>query len=242
MPNHGTAFEYNLGQSAEVNYAIGKSLAHVLPGFDPKEVLKALGSNTGQLNHLMTGVFASLLGNVSPARTETVVPVLEPEVGVIYRDFPTWKTIRTGKYKDVSAIQKAFKKLGCKISDWAKDIIGKPTFNLSQQEQDVELVAVSGRDLGFTKNVNRAEIYERSTTIFKLDLCQPEDGVYLREQYLDQANGEWRLIAMEPIAGSEGGLLIFDVRRGGDLWLHADYGKPGNLWSPGSVWVFRRRK
>lgn len=161
------------------------------------------------------------------------------------REFPIWKTIKVGKFKTLDGLRKTFKKTGCKISEWASSIIGKPAFKLASEETEVDLAKVSGYDLGFTARATRKDIYDRATKsgLFNLELCQAEDGPSLREQYLDQPYGEWLRIAMEPIADSSGGRSVFYVGRvGGRLLLDAHYGYPAFLWFPGDVWVFRRRK
>jgi len=48
------------------------------------------------------------------------------------------------------------------------------------------------------------------------------------------------LIGMKPIADSDGDLDVFYVKRNdSELWLNSDWSNPGNVWNPGSQWVFR---
>lgn len=241
MSQHGTAFVYSLGQFAEANSAMTKALAQVLPGFDPKDVLEAVGKKGSQLELLLQSGIATLInGDGTTIAPEQMIatPKSAPT------EFSTFLTGRIGIYKTLDAVKAAFGEKGCKISDWSADVMTKPQFVLSQEEQDIKWVAVSARQLGFKKSATRVAIIDRAEKDFGLDRCQPEDGVYIRLGHLNQPNGEWRLLAMDPITDSDGGLsIVFVVGRDGrGLWLDTHYGSAGNQWNPDFVWLFRRRK
>lgn len=173
---------------------------------------------------------------LSVAKTDQPIPapVLEP------RDFPVWKTIQLGRHKNVDGYRRAIKAAGMKISQWGNDILGKTP--LAPELVDIDLIRVSGKDLGFTRQTRRDEIYRRGLEL-GLELCPPEAGPALREQYSDLPAGEWHLIAMEPIADSGGNLGVFRVERDGDgRWLDARNGDPDRGWRPEVVWVFSRTK
>ncbi len=156
----------------------------------------------------------------------------------------TWKKIKLGTgLKDADDFRKALKKADCNIGDWGNDILGKPAFTVSPEETEVELVVVSVAELGFKEGATCADIYKRAQEL-GLDLCPNEVGPQLRLQYKDQPKGEWLLIGMEPITGSDGHLFVFSVGRhdGGRQWLDGDYGKPDFFWYAGYRWVFLRRK
>jgi hypothetical protein len=107
---------------------------------------------------------------------------------------------------------------------------------------ELDLVVVSVAELGFPDGATLKDIYAKAKT-FDLELCPCEVGPQLRLQYMDQPNGEWLLVAMEPITDSDGDPRVFDVGRGGrGRWLRARYGYPGIVWSGSSRWVFVRRK
>ena len=153
-----------------------------------------------------------------------------PETSSVPREFPTWKTVKMGTYKDANDFTIAFKKYGFRISDWAGDILKKIT--LADTETEIELVLVTVADLGFTKATRRDAIYNRAKEL-GLDLVPAEVGPQLRLAYTDQPMGEWLLMAMEPIADSDGDLDVFDVERYGDgQWLFANYGDPDYGWRP----------
>ena len=156
----------------------------------------------------------------------------------------TWCKIKLGTgLKDVDDFRKTLKKADCNIGDWGNDILGKPAFTVSSEETEVELVNVSVAELGFKAGATRADIYKRANEL-GLDLCPNEVGPQLRLQYKDQSKGEWLLIAMEPIAGSDGGLSVFRVERrgGGGQWLGGVDGRPVSFWGADDRWVFLRRK
>lgn len=118
------------------------------------------------------------------------------------REFATWKTITIGAQKSVKDLTDG----GFRISEWAGDILKKIT--LADAETEIELVLVSVADLGFTKATRRDAIYDRAKEL-GLDLVPAEAGPQLGLAYSDQPMGEWMLMAMEPIADSVGGLLVF---------------------------------
>jgi len=109
-------------------------------------------------------------------------------------------------------------------------------------ETEVDLVKVTVAELGFKEGVRRDQIYERAKEL-GLDLCLPEVGPQLRMQYLDQPNGEWILIGMEPIRDAVGDLSVFSVDRyDSELWLRSGYDDPDSVWSAGIQWVFVRSR
>jgi len=104
----------------------------------------------------------------------------------------------------------------------------------------VDLVALTVGELGFPEGATYAKICERAR-VRGLELCTPEVGPRLRLQYLDQPMDEWIIIAMEPIAGSDGGLNVFSVDCYDDgLWLRTGYGNPDRLWYANHRFVFVR--
>jgi hypothetical protein len=238
MSQHGTAFDYSLGQFVEAKYAFEKSLTKVLPGFDPKDLLKVLGEKSEELDTILRSGIGTLLGvNSIPAPAAATAAQSEPLV------FPTFLAGRIGIYKTVEAVQAAFTEKGCQISTYSGQLMSKPAFVLSQEEQDMEWVAVSGRQLGFTESYTRVALIDRAEKKFRLDRCQPEDGVYIRLGYLKQPKGEWRPLAMDPISASDGNLNIFDVKHDDDgLYLRAHYDDADYQWYPDDVWLFRRRQ
>jgi len=242
MSQHGTVFAYSLEQFAEANSAVIKSLAQVLPGFDPKEVLKALDKNGSKLELVLQSGIATLInGDDSITVPEQKIAAAQPPTAPV--ELPTFLAGRIGIYKTLEAVQAAFTEKGCQIGTYAGQMMSDPSFVLSQEEQDIEWVAASGRQLGFNKSYTRVALIERAEKDFNLDRCQPEDGVYIRLGYLKQPKGEWRPLAMDPITASDDNLRIFRVGHDdGGLCLFTSYVRAGLQWYPAYVWLFRRRK
>jgi len=157
------------------------------------------------------------------------------------RQLKVWKTIKLGTgLKTADDFRRALKDDGFNISDWASDILGKPAFKAADEDTEVDLVKVTVAELGFKNGARHNQIYERAKEL-GLGLCPPEVGPQLRLQYQDQPNGEWILVAMEPIVASDGSPCVFGVGRGGSgLWLDSDWGNPDGFWYPDDRWVFCR--
>ena len=167
---------------------------------------------------------------------ETVIQVAEHK-------FKTWKTIKLGTgLKTADDFREVLKDNGFKVSGWANDILGKSAFTVATEGIEVDLVKVTVVELGFKKGAQRRnQIYERARDL-GLELCPPEVGPQLRLQYQDQPNGEWILVAMEPIVDSVGDPGLFHVERyDSELWLcSCGWGYPDYFWDPGDQWVFCR--
>jgi len=151
----------------------------------------------------------------------------------------TWKTIKLGTgLKTADDFRKAFKASGNRIGDYANDILGKPAFSAAAKESELELVKVSVKELGFKNGATRQEIYQRAQEL-GLKICPNEVGPQLRLQYENQPNGEWVLVAMEPISDSDGYLLLFHVTHDdGGQWLGSYCGGPDDVWDADHVFVF----
>ena len=155
--------------------------------------------------------------------------------------FNIWRTIKLGTgLKTADDFRKALKDNGLNISEWANNTLRKPAFTVASEETEVDLVKVTVAELGFKDGARRDQIYEKAQKL-GLELCPAEVGPQLRLQYQDQPNGEWILVAMEPIVGSGGGPRVFSVgRRGSELWLYGGWGSPGGFWDADCQWVFCR--
>jgi len=156
-------------------------------------------------------------------------------------EFNSWRPLTLGLHKTADLYREALTQAGFKISDWTRDILGKPQFTVATEETEVNLVVVSVADLGFPKGATRAQIYTRAKQL-GLKLCPPEVGPALRLQYSDQPQGEWLLIAMEPISGPDGSPYVFCVGHGDSgRWLRESGGFPRGCWNADCCWVFLRK-
>lgn len=154
-------------------------------------------------------------------------------------EFPLFKTVKVRKHlRSADEARGIITVAGGKVSDWAKGMLNNVPFTGAYVDQEFDLVAVSGRDLGFTQNVTRREIYDRAIER-GLERCTAELAIWISEQYQDQPMSEWLLVGMDPLAGSDGSLGVFGVVPfDGGLWLHGGYGHSDNTWDPDDRWVF----
>ncbi|MDO8486431.1 MAG: hypothetical protein Q7S77_01915 [Candidatus Staskawiczbacteria bacterium] len=187
----------------------------------------------GQLNAIVKKLGGEE-GAMSFLRDETVVKTVTPV------DFKVFKTIKFGNpdLRNADDFRKAIKAKKMQISDWANDILGKPAFSVATEESEVDLVVISVAELGFKKGATLKDIYAKVKER-GLELCPNEVGPQLRLQYPDQPKGEWLIIGMDPIAGSDGCLKLFYVEQGGGvLWLFGSDGYPDFIWRGLNRFVF----
>ena len=168
-----------------------------------------------------------------------------PQVGAVAaavpREFSTWRTIQIGgKSKDELLTE--LKAAGITVGDWAKDIMGKEAFTTLSETQTVNLARVKVRNLGFTKQPTTMEIWARIRELGH-ELCPAEVGPHLCLQYQDQPRGDYFWLAMEQIADSDGGPLVFFVGRDGvgERWLDTHWTNSGSRWGLDRGIVFRPR-
>lgn len=132
---------------------------------------------------------------------------------------PIWKSVTLGGFSRPVDLFNALDLAGCGIGDVAQEILVRPSFTLSNAVSKVDLVPLSGAQLGLTGATSVAEIYARANKL-GFALAAAELGPQLRLQYHDQPVGEFLYVAMEPIKTREGEPAIFVVANGGaDLVL-----------------------
>ena len=159
-------------------------------------------------------------------------------------DLKVFKTIKLGTgLRTADDFSRALAENGYGVSDWAKDILGKPEFMVASREIEVDLVVLTTAQLtGNSQGGTTAEVFAGAKRI-GLDKCSAEVGPQLRLQYKDQPKVEWLLVGMDPIAGSHGYPDVFNVGHDvEDLWLSAYCGNPDSVWDADNRWVFCRRK
>ena len=164
---------------------------------------------------------------------------LSGELTLNIPQFAVWKTVKIGVHKQLDILISALSKF--RLSDWAKDVLGKPAFMLAQTEEDIDLCVASVKELTGKNQATTTEIFDAIKRVG--DLCPAEVGPALREQYTDQPKGEWLRIAMEPINDSADAPRVFRVEHDDvELWLNAYYAKPDYVWAGVYRFVFRARK
>jgi hypothetical protein len=121
-------------------------------------------------------------------------------------------------------------------------MLGNPAFTVAAEEVTVDLVRVTVQELGFKNDANYDQICKRAEEL-GLELCPPEVGPQLRLRYKNQPNGEWILVAMEPIVDSNGHPRVFLVECiDSKLWLNSDGRSPDSFWNATCQWIFCRPK
>ena len=154
-----------------------------------------------------------------------------------------WKTLTVGGIAKEELLRRLDAE-GFRVSDWARDIMGKPGFVTSAKSVDVPFARCRVSDPGFTEKPTTVELFDRNRLAgLGLDLCQPEDGPYLRLGFPEQRANDWFWMAMEPITDSDGNPNVFCIGRyEGERWLVAGWAGPGCGWVLGAEIVFRLRK
>lgn len=161
-------------------------------------------------------------------------------VVVQQRVFPIWRTVVLGRHQTHDAYIASLEGKGRKIDSWARDTAANITCSLEQIE--LPLVEVLDKDLGFVGVYTTSEFYARAAT-FGLYVCPAEVGLALGDQFNDQLIDDHRFLAMEAIADSYGGLLVFIIDRNQvGLGLVTDSGFLERKWGPGDRWVLTTRK
>nr|WP_167767833.1 hypothetical protein [Bradyrhizobium frederickii] len=143
------------------------------------------------------------------------------------RDVATWKTITIGTFADPLKLRNELDSKGCSVGGQAAEVLARPTFTVSSQKTNVELVDLSPAQLGFTSdNVTLANVYARVQQL-GFQLAAAEVGPQLRIQYFDQPIGEFLIIGMDPIKTWSGEPIILNVANGGaGLILIGQDGRP----------------
>jgi len=155
-----------------------------------------------------------------------------------------WRIIKLGSgLKTADDFRKLLEKTRCQGSDWASNMMNRPAFAESlagvDPEEEYDLVRLTTTQLTGKNGGTTAEVFAGAERL-GLKKCPAWMGPKLRSEYLNQPNGEWILIGMEPIADSDGGPLVFSVgRNGSELWLSGRWSGPDDVWDPGRRWVFR---
>ena len=157
-------------------------------------------------------------------------------VKMVEQSFTIWKTITLGAYQSLSEYRKALKAYGYRIGDYADQILNKVKVN--ETEVQIDLVIMTVAELGFKNGAACQQIYDRAIEL-GLELCPAEVGPALRLAYQDQPYRKGLLIAMKPIAASDGYLGVFGVGHDNDeWWLYSHYDFPDLFWYADHRWVF----
>ena len=126
-----------------------------------------------------------------------------------------------------------------KISIYAQQMLDRIVW--PTEKQTFDLVKLTVKEMGF-ETATTKEIFDRAKEM-GLELCPPELGAHLREQYTDQPLNERLFIVMKPITDADGRPRVFGVVRHDDgLWLSHSWALPTYRWNPEREFVFCQRK
>ena len=183
----------------------------------------------------------SVLQNFSALRPSA--PAAPPREIISAATTPVWKTVAVGTTSGSFGLRNALDAANCGVGDVAEQILARPAFTVSHTRQDVDLVSVSVRELGFHgQTAQLADIYARAQKL-GFDLAAAEIGPQLRLQYFDQPIGEFLHIGMEPIRTWSGEPVILVVVNGGaGLILVAQDGEAEAQIPVSARFVFVRRR
>ncbi len=158
--------------------------------------------------------------------------------------FPVYLEIEVGG-KCKHEVVAEFEAEGFFVSDYAKDIMGKPSWKPGKKET-VKFGRATLRELGFTDPKQLSTTEQIWARIIELghSLCEPADGPAIRLALKDQPRGDYFWCAMQQISDSDGDPGVFRVSCNayGLRWLDTDWANPGRQWGLGPSVVFRLRK
>lgn len=148
-------------------------------------------------------------------------------------------TIKIGTgFKKAHDFNRVFSRRGIKVEQWAQKILESKDFTAADEKREVDLVNVAAFELGLSKLATREEIYSRARKL-GLELCPAEVGPQMALQYKGRYEGEWIIVAMNPILLPDGILELFSVKYDNlKMILCAHGGKPEELWNPEQRWLF----
>ncbi|MCL5407441.1 MAG: hypothetical protein M1429_03025 [Patescibacteria group bacterium] len=163
----------------------------------------------------------------------------------IYTSFPEGK-IRQSELeiggKTAAELENELKEKKININSYAKDMLHSPDFTTLANSEQIDLVRLKVRDLGFTQNPTTDQIYARAEEL-GLELCPAEVGPYQRLKDEDQPLGDYYSIAMKQITDRYGYPRVFDLYCiEGGLWLADSWARPADKWGPVRGLMFRLRK
>lgn len=163
----------------------------------------------------------------------------------IYTSFPEGRIVRselTIGGQTAQELEQKLREQKINISDYAQDMLRSNDFTTLPNTENIYLVRLKVRDLGFTSSATTEQIYNRAEE-FGLELCPAEVGPYLRLKDLNQPPGDWYWIGMKQIADRGGRSGVFSLgRAAGGLWLRSGrWAYPAGQWRLGLEVVFRPR-
>jgi hypothetical protein len=189
------------------------------------------------------------IGSLQPGIFDTFK---KQSIDYIYTSFPFGRIKQfnievgvNGRYQ----LEDELKKYKISVSDVAKGMIEEGQYTFYEEKDNIELVQLTVKDLGFSGGATTGQIYKKVQEL-GLKLCLAEAGPVLRLKYKDQPIDEDIHIAREPVNRS--GRLHLDGfllnRLGVDsgiyqgLWLRDYWQNPDSKFDPDDKLVFCKPK
>jgi hypothetical protein len=155
--------------------------------------------------------------------------------------FPIWRTVRRPEGANAEYYRSSYKRKQIGIDTDSERILDKVDWRAGPEEVDIARVAV--RQLGFTEKARLESIYFNAfrSGLSTLPAWCP---VQLRDEYIEQQNGERLASAMEAIRTREpiraGYQRLFGIIRLNteEMWLSDLPGEAGSEWHPSAVFLF----
>ncbi len=159
---------------------------------------------------------------------------------MLLNSLPVWKTVKLGIYKSADEYRGALEANSTQKRTWVDEITGNPAFTCAGKETQLELVAPSVSDLGFSDGALDSQIRERSLNL-GLQPCPVE--VLAALQLTAKDTGERVIISTEAVPGNNGDFEGFDVTFGqGGLRLNGHCGPIDRLREATTRVALVRRK
>jgi hypothetical protein len=130
------------------------------------------------------------------------------------------------------------------ISGGARFMYNSSSFEVLKKPEEINLIRLTVKDLGFTKNATTDQIYQRAAEL-GLELCPAEVGPYLRLNFKqafkrEQPISDYPRVAMKQIVDSvpRPSLFHFYRLRDGERFLESPWAEPTREWLPLHDFVF----
>lgn len=178
----------------------------------------------------------------------------EPPLLVVTPAFAKWRTFLIGGGTKKALLKRV--EAGSTVSDYAKLLVNNRAFTTLDKEERIDTIILTPADFGYEHSPTTTELLDptrlaewSAQNAERLDghvveLLPAEAGPHIRDQYMDQPNGEVLWIAMKAITDSDGYPGVFGVGRrdDGEQWLGTGWADPVIQWGLGYRIVFRLRK
>ena len=137
---------------------------------------------------------------------------------------------------------------GHKISNWAKDVLSKPDYDLNHRyeaDKTLKIVLIKGKEIEkdserLTKNLKAIAVKDFGTN--SVSELKGELGLLIREKFsnkeLEEKGLYYIVVLHEPIVDSVGRPSVLGSRRGGGAWVDAYYGSVSDFWNVNGAFAF----